>query len=362
MAAKAPSDPPANAPKHECCHSSSSVQKAKFDWLFWFSLLAVLLLFIRGQWFNQVIVGDWLDIMTDTVMHMLGSMWWGVLIGMLSIGLLAKVPQVFIISLLGQPSSYRGLVRATLAGVLLDLCSHGILMVASKLYQKGASAGQMVAFLLASPWNSFSLTLILIGLIGLKLTVIFIVLSAVIAFISGWLFDLCVKHQLLPTNPNSISVNPDFAFFAQAKIALKATQFNWQWLGQVMLTGIKDSKMVVRWLLFGILLAGLLRLVLDEHQFVQYFSPTVVGLGVSLLLATVLEICSEGSAPIAADIINRAQAPGNGFAFLMAGVATDYTEIMVIKDTSQSWKFALFLPLISVPQILFVAWLVNAYG
>lgn len=41
-----------------------------------------------------------------------------------------------------------------------------------------------------------------------------------------------------------------------------------------------------------------------------------------------MELCSEGSLPIAADIFTRAKSPGNSFAFLMTGVSTDYTEIL----------------------------------
>ena len=79
----------------------------------------------------------------------------------------------------------------------------------------------------------------------------------------------------------------------------------------------------------------------------------------TVLVATILEVCSEGSTPIAADLLTRAQAPGNSFAFLMTGVSTDYTEIMVIKDTTKSWKIALFLPLLTVPQVIVIAWLMN---
>ena len=71
---------------------------------------------------------------------------------------------------------------------------------------------------------------------------------------------------------------------------------------------------------------------------------------------------SEGSAPVAADLMTRAQAPGNSFAFLMGGVSTDYTEIMVLKDATQSWKIALFLPLVTLPQILLIAYLTNLYS
>ena len=79
----------------------------------------------------------------------------------------------------------------------------------------------------------------------------------------------------------------------------------------------------------------------------------------TLIAATVIEVCSEGSTPIAADLLNRAQAPGNAFTFMMAGVATDYTEIMVLKDTTKSWKIALFLPLITLPQIIAVGYVMN---
>ncbi|MFT6265302.1 MAG: hypothetical protein ACJAWS_001450 [Oleiphilaceae bacterium] len=43
----------------------------------------------------------------------------------------------------------------------------------------------------------------------------------------------------------------------------------------------------------------------------------------------------------------------------MTGVATDYTEVMVIKDSMKSWKIALFLPLLTVPQVIVVAIILN---
>jgi len=127
----------------------------------------------------------------------------------------------------------------------------------------------------------------------------------------------------------------------------------------MLIDGLKDSRMVVCWILFGVLLAGLVRAFISPEQFGTYFGPTLAGLGLTVLVATILEVCSEGSTPIAADLLTRAQAPGNSFAFLMTGVSTDYTEIMVIKDTTKSWKIVLFLPLLTVPQVIVIAWLMN---
>ena len=39
--------------------------------------------------------------------------------------------------------------------------------------------------------------------------------------------------------------------------------------------------------------------------------------------------------------------------------SNDYTEIMVLKETTKSWKIALFLPLLTVPQVMLIAWLMN---
>ena len=46
----------------------------------------------------------------------------------------------------------------------------------------------------------------------------------------------------------------------------------------------------------------------------------------------------------------------------MTGVATDYTEIMVLRETTGGWKIPLFLPLLTVPQVLLIAWIMNQFS
>jgi hypothetical protein len=50
------------------------------------------------------------------------------------------------------------------------------------------------------------------------------------------------------------------------------------------------------------------------------------------------------------------------FLFLMAGATTDYTEIMSLRSTTGRWFCALALPLLTVPQVLLIGWLLNRYG
>jgi uncharacterized membrane protein YraQ (UPF0718 family) len=339
-----------------CC----APPKAKVDYLLWGSLIviaAVYILFLsRGIYLD---VHPLLQTFSASVHELMNRMAWGIALGIVMVGLLGLMPRELVTALLGKGGTTSGILRATGAGVLLDLCSHGILMVAAKLYERGASLGQVMAFLIASPWNSFSLTLILWALVGFKWMIALLILSMLIAIISGIMFDVFVKRGILPANPNQSENHEDCSFWQHIKMSMKGAKWSPMILVRVMKEGLMGSKMVLRWIFFGVILASLIRTFVDPQVFAAYFGPSLAGLGLTVLAATLIEVCSEGSLPIAADLLTRAKAPGNAFAFLMTGVSTDYTEIMVLKDTTRSWKIAFFLPLVTVPQILVLAYFLN---
>ena len=361
------------AVKSSCCSSevvkeeieSCCAPKQSFDWIMWGSAVFIAGFYILYLWFGDNVhaeLSPMLATMSHTSFEMMNTMWWGIVLGALAVGLLGRIPNQMVMSVLGQPGSRNGIFRATMAGLLLDLCNHGILMVAMGLYRKGASLGQVMAFLIASPWNSFTLTLILIALVGLPFTLLFIVCSMLIAWVSGWLFDRLVVKGVLPANPVHAEVDPDFKLWPAVKSQVSAKHFAPSNLITLFWQGLKESKMVVRWVLFGVMLLALIRAFVEPEQFGVWFGASISGLFLTLLATTVIEVCSEGSSPIAADLVNQAKAPGNGFVFLMAGASTDYTEIMALKDTTHSWKIALFLPLVTVPQVLLIGWLMNVFS
>lgn len=302
---------------------------------------------------------SWYGIISHSVNELVHVTWWSVVLAIVFVGLLSKVPQEFVVSVLGKGGTVKGLWRATMAGVLLDLCNHGILAVGMELRRKGASLGQVMAFLIASPWNSISLTLIMVALIGIGWTLAFIALSMLLALSTGWLFDRLEQRGTLPASNVSTELPEGFKFWPEAKARLQEVQWDGVLLHAMIRSGLDGSKMVIKWILVGIALASLIRGFVSLEDFQTYFGPTMAGLWATLLAATIIEVCSEGSTPIAADLMTRANAPGNSFAFLMAGVATDYTEVMVIKETTNSWKTALFLPLLMVPQVFIVAIILN---
>ncbi|MDG1249968.1 MAG: permease [Gammaproteobacteria bacterium] len=339
-----------------CCQKSEK----KKDLLLWGSLFGCVILYSFSLLSLSTISSmPFISEMAESVFALMNTIWWGLLLGILMLSLLTRVPREFVVAALGPRDTLRGIFRATIAGVLLDLCSHGILMVAAKLYERGASTAQVMAFLISSPWNSFTLLLILLALIGWQWTLVFLLASMLIAFLSGCVFMWLQNSQRIAPNPNEIDIPADFDFWGEARKGISELVLTPAYIIETFKKGISESRMVVRWILFGVLLASVLRAGLDPDLFASYFGPSLMGLAFTVLAATVIEVCSEGSTPIAADLFTRGQAPGNSFAFLMAGVATDYTEVMVLRDTTKSWRIALLLPLVTLPQVIVVAYFLN---
>lgn len=355
--------PPAPETKPSCCGGGGEAPGSccdsgrKIDGLLWGSL-ALVAAGLAGHFLALPGPGWWLTFAHGTAEFM-SKAWWGLLAGIAAVGVIGRLPQALVTGLLGSGGSFSGILRAVFAGTLLDLCSHGILMVGAQLYKKGASLGQTLAFLVSSPWNSLSLTLILASLIGWKWMFAFIGLSMLVGVLTGWLAELLVKRGALPANPNARALPPGFRFGPAFREALHDLKPNAANLKAIALGGLKDSRMILRWIFFGVVLAAAIRAFVPQALFSQYFGPTLLGLMLTLAATTVIEVCSEGSSPIAADLLTRAGAPGNAFTFLMAGVATDYTEMLVLRETTRSWKATLALPLITVPQVLLIAWLLN---
>ncbi len=347
------------------CHDDSAADSccetpARRDYFLWTCLVIVAIAYPMGAFLPHQ-HGSAVSTFTGGVFELFNARWWGIALGIVFVGLLSRIPRELVMGVLGRDGGLSGLFRATMAGVFLDLCSHGILAVGMKLYERGASVGQVMAFLLASPWNSFSLTLILFGLIGVGWTLLFILLSLVIGIITGLVFNALEARGALPRNPWRDELGEERPLGEMWRELRQSMRFSASGTSDILREGFIGSRVVIRWSLFGLILAGLIRALVPEDAFAAWFGATFAGLWLTLLATTIIEVCSEGSTPIAADLMNRANAPGNAFTFLMAGVATDYTEVMSIRDTTRSWKIALFLPLVTVPQVMVIGFVLNQF-
>jgi len=291
----------------------------------------------------------------------LKRIWWAILLGLFIGGLMDYyIPREHISFILARKSK-RTIFYSVILGFFASACSHGILALSIELHKKGASNPAVISFLLASPWANLTLTIMLIGFFGLK--AFYIIFSAFfIAITTGLIFQALERKGLIEKNDNIVDVSEDFSLGEDIKKRFRQYKFS----GETLKTDIKGvyegmislGNMVLWWIFIGMGLASLAGAYIPTEFFQNYMGPTVLGLFVTLGLATIIEVCSEGSAPMAFEIFRQTGAFGNAFVFLMAGVVTDYTEIGLLWH-NVGRKTAIWLPIISVPQVVVLGIIAN---
>jgi hypothetical protein len=287
----------------------------------------------------------------------LGLIWWAVLLGLLLGGIIDHfVPREWVSKFMSTHKK-KSIFYAVGFGFLMSACSHGILAIAIELYKKGASVPAVIAFLLASPWANLPITILLFGFFGLK--ALYMVLSAiVIAIITGLIYQALDRKRIIEQNPNTVKIKEEFSIKKDFKKRFKNYRFSGKDLTGIAKGGWALAKMVAWWILIGMILASFIRAFVPAEFIMMYLGPSLLGLLITLVFATIIEVCSEGSSVLAFEIFNQTKAFGNSFTFLMAGVATDYTEIGLLWSNVGK-RTALWLPIITVPQILLLGYLFN---
>ena len=295
------------------------------------------------------------------VLDYLRVIWWAIGFGFFLGGLIDYyIPKEYISYLLAG-SSKRTILRATVLGFLLSACSHGILALSMALYKKGASTASVVSFLLASPWANMAVTFLLVGLFGIK-GWLFILSAMVVALITGLLFQELSRRNWVEHNPNTVQGMNQFSLWGDFKKRIQSKRWTLDEMRKDaggILKGVGAlSEMVLPWVLLGVVLAGSASAFIPQTFFHRFFGPTLLGLFTTLVAATVIETCSEGSAPLAFGLYRSTGAFGNSFVFLMAGVITDYTEISLLWANIGK-RTALWMIALTVPQVLLLGFIFN---
>jgi uncharacterized membrane protein YraQ (UPF0718 family) len=304
----------------------------------------------------------WLVPFRQAFVSYLKMMWWALLIGFFLGGVIDHyVPREYVATILAQPRK-RTIFYSVFLGFLMTVCNHGVLAIAMQFYKKGAATSSVVAFLLASPWANFPLTLMMVGFFG-PVKAAFLVLSAiVIAVLVGLAYQIMEKKGLVDVNSFTPAAGSGLDLKADILRRFQAYHFSSAQSAvdaRGVMKGIRElMDMTIWWLLVGFTLASLANAYIPPHFFHQYMGKTFGGMGVTLVAATFMETCSTGMSPLAFEIYRQTGALGNALVFLMAGVATNYTAIGLLW-VNAGRRTALWMPLVSVPLILLFGYLGN---
>jgi uncharacterized membrane protein YraQ (UPF0718 family) len=235
-----------------------------------------------------------------------------------------------------------------------------------ELFRKGASTPAALTFLLASPWASLSLTLVILSLFRLQ-GLVLVVCSLAIAFVTGVILQRLAARGALEPNPHTIQLAEPCSIrrdFAQRVRAYPWTLSQLAHDARGILAGaIPLGRMVLGWFQLGLVLSALIGGLVPHAFFERILGPSAAGLAATIGLAAVVEVCSEGTAPLAFELYRQTGALGNAFAFLMGGVVTDVTEVGTVWRAmgrrSACWLLGISLSLVIGVAILLNLWRVR---
>ncbi len=260
------------------------------------------------------------------------------LFGFLIAGLLHIVfPDSFIYKHLGK-STVASVLKSTMAGIPLPLCSCGVIPVAASIRKRGASKGATLSFLIATPQigtDSFLITYSLIGWV-------FAVFRIAAAFITA-LFSGIAANFFAPDSDSRKQEVQNYLKNASKQERSFKNFFSYIF---VELFGA-----IANYLLIGIIAAGLIAVIIPDSFFELYLSSPFLSMLVMLIIGIPIYICATSSTPIAASLLLKGISPGAALVFLLAGPATNTVTISTVLKTMGKRALVIYLGSISVISI-----------
>ena len=239
------------------------------------------------------------------------------------------------------------LFKATASGMLLPMCSCGVIPLGMSMYYSGAYLGPTLAFNTATPIINPAAVILTYGLLGPQMALIYLLAGFLIPMIIGIIGNRLAGPELFL---------PGLNFAGEEVITLETEEES---LKEKLLSGLKwgfgdMGVQVSKFVVPGMLLAALIFLALPPGFIQQYLgNPSFISIGSMALLAMLMYVCAVGHIPFVAALVAAGASPGAALTFLMAGAATNLPELismykMMGKRTVVIYSISLFASAILV--------------
>ncbi len=208
-------------------------------------------------------------------------------------------------------------LKASLFGVPLPLCSCGVIPVSASMRRHGASRAATTAFLLSTPQTGVDSIAVTYALLG----PVFAIFRPVAALLTGIIGGGIV---ILFGEPNETNATVVSDMAAHNKAACCAGKHRQGVLLRVFRYGFltlpRDIGLA---LLVGGVLAGVMAALVPQDHLSAYIGGGVLSIIVLMAAGVPVYVCATASVPIAAGFMHMGASPGAALAFLIAGPATN---------------------------------------
>jgi len=211
------------------------------------------------------------------------------------------------------------LLKASILGVPLPLCSCGVIPVSMSLHKHGAGKGSTISFLLSTPQTGVDSIFVTFSLLG-PLFAVFRPLAALFTgLVGGLLVDAFAKNRDKPEETTPKCTDPCCHPENKRKL-LPGLKY-----GFITLPRDIGPAMLV-----GLVIAGFITALVPDGFFAEKLGTGIFAMLMMMLLGVPVYVCATASVPIAAAMIAKGLTPGAALVFLMTGPATNAASFVTI--------------------------------
>ncbi|WP_456449410.1 SO_0444 family Cu/Zn efflux transporter [Hydrogenimonas sp.] len=293
-----------------------------------------------------------------------------ILVGLLFAGILHElVPGGFVQKHLGR-DNVGSVIKATLFGIPLPVCSCGVVPLAAALKKEGASRGAVLGFLISTPITGIDSILATFGMFGWLFTLYRIVSSIVIAFLAGILANFSEKREIGNGKRKGIPNTPVFSISATSHPTSPTIDFpssscdcegnceneskkHFDWKAALKYGFVTLMGDIAKPLFWGLLIGAAITVAIPENVGEWLAQYTWLGYLLVIAIAVPMYVCATASLPIAASLVLSGVSLGAAFVFLSAGPATNTVTMGVVKRMLGTRSLLIYLVTIVAGSILF---------
>ena len=311
-----------------------------------------------------------------------------ILFGLLFAGVLHElVPDSIVTKHLGE-DNISSVVKSTVFGIPLPVCSCGVIPLATSIKKSGASKGATLSFLISTPITGVDSIMATYGIFGWIFTIYRALTSMIIAMVAGILTNIFDKDirgltsdDLLQSNESSAGLTPEAVGKKPSFSAVvpQATSFSmhapaakeesycstdsccdsgsgikkFSFMAAIKYAFITLLGDIAKPLFWGLLLGALITVAIPENLSEVLKDSSWLSYLIVIVIAIPMYVCATASLPIAAGLMLSGVSAGAAFVFLSAGPATNTVTIGVVKKMLGAKSLVIYLGSIIIGSILF---------
>lgn len=253
---------------------------------------------------------------------------------------------------LSRRNEYAGNVLAALLGIITPFCSCSAVPLFIGFIESGIPLGVTFSFLISSPMVNEVALVMLWGLFGWKISLIYILTGVIIAIISGIVIGRLHLENEVESYVYEMKIGEDaIAVDERIPANIRARQ-SWAYT-----TGL--IKRIWLYVLIGIALGGFIHGYVPSDFIVKYAGHgNIFAVPIAVLIGIPMYSNAAGTIPIIQALLGKGIQMGTALALMMSITALSLPEMIILRNVLKPKLIAIFVGIVGV-SIIFVGYLFN---